>query len=80
MSRTCNRPDRDQPKILCGYPLPCPWHTAVIHADKQPPTLEVPVAVPPRALPRLVELAASSVEWAKTPTLYPSPKKKRRKR
>ena len=26
----CNKPDRHVPKIKCGYPLPCPWHTVVI--------------------------------------------------
>jgi len=24
---TCQRPDRDEPRITCGYPLPCPHHT-----------------------------------------------------
>jgi hypothetical protein len=41
--RSCRHPDRDNPKILCGYPLPCPWHTAVIHADRDPPTVEIPI-------------------------------------
>ncbi len=41
--RTCRHPDRDEPCIMCGYPLPCPWHTAVIHADKDPATVEIPV-------------------------------------
>lgn len=26
----CKQPDRDQPRIECGYPLPCPFHTVVI--------------------------------------------------
>lgn len=26
----CERPDRDVPSIKCGYPLPCPWHTAIL--------------------------------------------------
>lgn len=29
-SRYCKQPDRDAPKMECGYPLPCPWHTAVV--------------------------------------------------
>jgi len=41
--RTCRHPDRDEPRLMCGYPLPCPHHTAVIHADKDPPTVEIPV-------------------------------------
>lgn len=27
---TCKQPDRDTPKLVCGYPLPCPHHTAVL--------------------------------------------------
>ncbi len=38
----CTKPDRDAPRLTCGYPLPCPWHTATIHADKEPPTVEEP--------------------------------------
>ena len=26
----CNHSDRDFPGILCGYPLPCPFHTSQI--------------------------------------------------
>lgn len=40
---TCKHPDRDCPKLLCGYPLPCPYHTAILHGDKQPPTIEIPI-------------------------------------
>jgi hypothetical protein len=40
---TCRQPDRDSPKLLCGYPLPCPHHTAILHTDKRPPTIEIPV-------------------------------------
>ena len=28
--RFCNKPDRDVPGIICGHPLPCLYHTAVI--------------------------------------------------
>lgn len=27
---TCRQPDRDEPRIKCGYPLPCPFHTIVV--------------------------------------------------
>lgn len=23
----CRQPDRDEPALVCGYPLPCPHHT-----------------------------------------------------
>ena len=40
---TCRSPDRDCPKLLCGHPLPCPWHTARIDLTRDPPVLEIPV-------------------------------------
>ena len=53
MERThCNKPDRDVPAIVCGYSLPCPYHTAIIHADKNPPTVEIPVTFPELARPK----------------------------
>ena len=27
---TCQHPDRDIPRLKCGYPLPCPYHTFII--------------------------------------------------
>lgn len=42
-NRSCRHPDRDNPKMLCGYPLPCPHHTVLVHAGKDPPTVEIPV-------------------------------------
>ena len=41
--RTCRHPDRDEPKMLCGYPLPCPWHTAVVDLGADPPTVTIPL-------------------------------------
>jgi len=41
--RTCRSPDHDNPKLLCGYPLPCPWHTVLINADAEPATVTIPV-------------------------------------
>lgn len=40
--KTCRQPDRDVPKLVCGYPLPCPHHTLVLEPDGR-------VLVPPRA-------------------------------
>ena len=28
------QPDRDVPKIECGYPLPCPHHTVIMEQKK----------------------------------------------
>lgn len=35
---SCTFPDRDVPKLVCGHPLPCPYHTLVI-AEKDLPAL-----------------------------------------
>lgn len=44
----CERPDRDSPGIVCGHPLPCPYHTAVIDVTGEVPTVTIPVvSVPP---------------------------------
>lgn len=40
---TCPRGDRDVPGIVCGYPLPCPYHTVTIDLEPTPPTVAVPV-------------------------------------
>ena len=40
---TCRHPDRDQPKMMCGYPLPCAWHTVIIDASADPPTVTIPI-------------------------------------
>ena len=33
-SITCAKPDRDVPRLVCGYPIPCPWHTSVIRGGE----------------------------------------------
>ena len=30
---TCGQPDRNSPDLVCGYPIPCPHHTAIIDTD-----------------------------------------------
>jgi len=46
---TCKAPDRDIPfdskgrKLECGYPLPCPWHTAIIDVSEDPAELRIPI-------------------------------------
>lgn len=39
----CRQPDKDCPKILCGHPLPCPYHTVVMDLTKNPPTINIPI-------------------------------------
>ena len=31
-SLTCKEPDRDVPGLICGHPIPCPYHTWIIKA------------------------------------------------
>ena len=40
---TCQQADHDVPGLVCGFPLPCPYHTAIIDTEPDPPTVEVPV-------------------------------------
>jgi hypothetical protein len=53
---TCTKPDRDVPKVVCGYPIPCPYHTVVI----DPAAGEIVVPIRSGAIgqeKRLVEIA-----------------------
>ena len=45
----CTKPDRDVAGLICGHPLPCPYHTVTIHMDKEPPTVEIPATATPEA-------------------------------
>ena len=39
----CNRPDKDMPELVCGHPLPCPWHTVSVDLTGNPPQIHIPV-------------------------------------
>ncbi len=58
---TCKRPDRHVPRLVCGFPLPCPWHTLVIDTTRDPPVVELPVPAntTPLQLQRIGEIAAA---------------------
>ena len=43
MTLTCKHPDRDIAKLLCGHPLPCPWHTVTLDTTVEPPTMTIPL-------------------------------------
>lgn len=38
---SCKSPDRHDARMVCGYPLPCPFHTLV--ADVREQTVTVPI-------------------------------------
>lgn len=78
MTPTCNHPDHDEPRITCGYPLPCPWHTAVVHADREPATLEIPATADAAwanadVLAALVAVLGSAT--SEDPSTQPEPRK-----
>jgi len=57
----CKHPDHDEPGLICGHPLPCPWHTVTIDTRATPPTITVPAtqakALRPKMLRRLKAIA-----------------------
>lgn len=57
----CTQPDRHEPKLLCGYPLPCPHHTVVIDTTGITATITTPVTanLPIVGELRLRQVAAS---------------------
>ncbi|MEE9598359.1 MAG: hypothetical protein V3V96_16425 [Acidiferrobacterales bacterium] len=56
---TCKRPDRHCPGLVCGYPLPCPHHTAAIDLVPEPPTITIPTTARAawRSRRKLIEIA-----------------------
>jgi len=39
---SCQKPDVDSPKLVCGHPLPCPHHTVIIDVPRQ--QIAIPVS------------------------------------
>lgn len=37
----CSAPDRHEPRLRCGYPLPCPWHTVTVVIASKPRGLQL---------------------------------------
>lgn len=58
-NKTCKRPDRDVPELICGYPLPCPWHTVIIDTKLTPPTVTIPATAAPQINPKMLGLLKS---------------------
>ena len=46
----CQKPDRDVPGIVCGYPLPCPHHTVILDKNE---IGEAQVRVPASGVPQI---------------------------
>lgn len=64
---TCQKPDRDCPALICGYPLPCPHHTVLVDATKLPALVtgaeHLPASIR-RKLQQIGEAAGSDAELA----------------
>jgi hypothetical protein len=62
----CQRPDRDVPGLLCGHPLPCPYHTVTLDMTTSPPCVKVPItnvpAIQPKMLKTLKEIGRAIAE------------------
>ena len=66
-TRTCRHPDRDCAKLMCGYPLPCPWHTVIVDLQADPPTVTIPVTSDAlRHRERLGDIADALTDEAKS--------------
>lgn len=75
--RTCRHPDRDQPKMLCGYPLPCPWHTVTLDLGANPPTMTIPLTSDAAKSPMRERVGQIGRALADTPPTLPKRKKRR---
>lgn len=53
----CRRPDREVPALVCGYPLPCPWHTVTIDLCGPVPLVTMPVTARKRLIKQLSRIA-----------------------
>lgn len=52
----CQRPDHDISSILCGAPLPCPYHTVIIDTRPMMPTITIPATAAPQINPDMIGL------------------------
>lgn len=58
----CKHPDRDAPKLVCGYPLPCPHHTTTIDVEKNDLRIPLTARSAIRARRKLTEMGHAIVD------------------
>lgn len=52
----CKKPDIDFPEMICGFPLPCPYHTVTVDTTAFPvPTITIPATMPKAADPKILK-------------------------
>ena len=54
---TCKRPDRDCAVLVCGHPLPCPWHGVVIELASTRISIPAATEIQDHTLGRLRQIA-----------------------
>ena len=47
MTQNCQRPDHQVPGIICGHPIPCPFHTVTIDSTGVVPEVRIPATAIP---------------------------------
>lgn len=60
--KTCQKPDRDVAAIVCGWPLPCPYHSVVIDATKKPALVDGAEGLPRPVRRTLQEIGDAMAE------------------
>jgi hypothetical protein len=80
---TCKHPDRDNTKLRCGYPLPCPHHTITVDLGADPPTVTIPLtsdAMRPGARRRVANVVGALVQVGDGNSMVIKKSKKRERR
>lgn len=54
--KTCNKPDRHLPRLVCGFPLPCPYHTITLDTTGTEPTIEHKGVIDEKTQRRLLDI------------------------
>ena len=58
---TCQNPDRHEMGLLCGHPLPCPYHTAIIDLENEEIVIPTKAKAALNARYRLGDIAAALI-------------------
>lgn len=48
----CKHPDRDVPGLVCGHPMPCPYHTIIVDVESK--QITIPEAMQKKVKPKTI--------------------------